>query len=194
MAERLSAAYGLRHYRPDRLEREHAARVDPHRDPAMARWAARSLDETWVDMAPADLAAETLAYSRERFELILEDVLDLADERPVLAEGFQVDPGSLAAVLADRRRAVWLIPDEAFRRAVFVRRLGIWDTPRRTSDPERAQRNRLARDAIVARELRAAALSHGFRVLDVTTTPLEQVARAVERQFAPFLPARRSTR
>jgi hypothetical protein len=189
IAERLSSAHGLRHYRPDRHEHEHASRLDPERHPSMAAWIARTLDETWVLTDPSRLAAETMQFSRERFGFILEDVLALAAEGPVVAEGFQLVPDSLAAVVPDRRRAVWLIPDEEFRRAVFFRRGDfIWDTPRQTSDPERAQRNRVARDVVVARRLRAEAAALGFTVVDVTTdTTLDEVAQRVETQFRPFL-------
>jgi hypothetical protein len=157
----------------------------------MAAWVGRTLDETWVFTDPAELAKQTMQFSRERFEFILDDVLALAAEGPVVAEGFQLVPGSLAAVIPDRRRAIWLIPDEEFRRTVFFRRGDlVWETPRRTSDAERAQRNRIARDVAVARRLRAEAAALDFAVVDVTTdTTLDDVEERVAVHFGPFVRA-----
>lgn len=57
------------------------------------------------------------------------------------------------------------------------------------SDPERAQGNRVARDAILAGEVVADARRLGLRVIEIDGVDNETViASRVEAQFRPFLP------
>ncbi|WP_410578599.1 hypothetical protein [Amycolatopsis sp. lyj-108] len=58
----------------------------------------------------------------------------------------------------------------------------------RVSDPERAQRNRVARDRLVAEDAVRAADSLGVRVLEIDgSIAAEAVADVVAEHFAPYL-------
>jgi hypothetical protein len=81
----------------------------------MEAWNARSLDETWVDLPVEELVEATLAYSRERIELIAEDVRALSAGGQVVAEGFQLTPDVVAPLIESPRQAVWLVPTPNFR-------------------------------------------------------------------------------
>jgi hypothetical protein len=93
-------------------------------------------------------------------------------------------------VLSGPERAVFLVPTEAFREQQIreverARSLGIGGL----SDPERAQRNRLARDAILASEVVEDAHRLGLHVIEVDGSEDESaIATRLESQFGPLLP------
>jgi hypothetical protein len=154
----------------------------------MEAWNARTLDETWVDLPAEELVEATLAYSRERIELIAADVAALSGDATVVAEGFQLTPEAVAPLLESRRQAVWLLPTPDFRRETLLSRPQAWATPRLTRDPDRAQANRLERDGLLVERFREQALARGLRVIEVDgSRPLTAIAAAVEAHFEPHL-------
>jgi adenylate kinase family enzyme len=188
IARQLAGRYGLTTYHVDEHEREHADRLDPQRHPAMAAWNERTLDETWVDLPVDDLVEATLAYSRERIELIAEDLERLTARERVVAEGFQLTPELVEPLLDDRRQAVWLLPTDDFRRELVLTRPHAWTTPSGTSHPDRAQAHRIERDGLIVARLRKQAAARGLRVIEVDArTSLERIQANVEEHFEPFL-------
>mgnify|MGYP003287269179 CR=1 FL=1 len=189
IARDLARRYGLTSYHVDQHELEHARRRDARRHPAMEAWNARTLDEMWVDLPVEELVEATLAYSRERIELIAEDLRALAAGGQVVAEGFQLTPEAVAPLLESPRQAVWLLPTPSFQRETLLRRPHAWATPNLTRDPERAQANRSGRDALLVERFREQALAAGVRVIEVDASrPLTAVEAAVEAHFRPHLP------
>jgi hypothetical protein len=189
IARELARCFGLTSYHVDQHELAHASRRDARRHPAMEAWNARTLDETWVDLPVEQLVEATLAYSRERIELIAEDVAALSAHTTVVAEGFQLTPEAVAPLLESPRQAVWLLPTSSFRRETLLRGPHAWATPNLTRDPERAQANRSQRDGLLVERFREQALAAGLRVIEVDVSlPLTAVEAAVEAHFRPHLP------
>ena len=62
---------------------------------------------------------------------------------------------------------MWLIPTQEFRRAAFDIRGSTWDIPGKTSDPETALANLLARDALFTDQIAQEAEALGLTVIDV---------------------------
>lgn len=90
--------------------------------------------------------------------MIIEDLLHLPQEVGVIAEGFRLLPHLVQPLLAERSHAVWLLPSPQFRQAVFNSRGGPqWGFIGKTSNPERALRNVLDRDALFTDHLYAEA-------------------------------------
>lgn len=126
-----------------------------------------SPDAVWVDRTPEAMAAETLSGFPIRFEWALDDLRGLYSERPIIAEGWGLRPELVAPLLDSPRRMVVLVPTEDFRRHQLstlprAAAMGI-----RTSDPARAQANRVARDRLVAADAVRRAEEHGMRVIEV---------------------------
>jgi hypothetical protein len=189
IARDLAPRYGLTSYHVDQHELEHARRRDARRHPAMEAWNARTLDETWVDLPVEELVEATLAYSRERIELIAEDLAALSARATVVAEGFQLTPEAVAPLLESPRQAVWLLPTPSFRREMLLSRPHAWATPNLTRDPERAQANRSECDGLLVERFREQALAAGVRVIEVDVSrPLTAVEAAVEAHLTPRLP------
>jgi hypothetical protein len=189
IARELARRHGLTSYHVDRHELDHARRRDARRHPAMEAWNARTLDETWVDLPVEELVEATLAYSRERIELIVKDLAALSAHTTVAAEGFQLTPEVVAPLLESPRQAVWLLPTPSFRHETLLRRPHAWATPNLTRDPERAQANRSERDGLLVERFREQALAAGLRVIEVDVSrPLAAVEAAVEAHLRPHLP------
>jgi hypothetical protein len=102
--------------------------------------------------------------------------------RGLVVEGFRLLPQLVAPLLADPRRAVWLLPTPEFRRAAFESRGGLWQIAGRTGHPERALRNLLDRNRMFTERLEATAISLGLPIIGVDLAMSEDdlVARVVD--------------
>src|SRR5689334_2560445 len=153
-----------------RMARE--ARED---SPFLTAFAAMDMDERWVSRSP-QVMLETFHWFRgEGFELIVDDLLRLADRPGVIAEGFRLLPRLVRPLLADPQHAVWLLPAPDFRRAAFENRGAALQFWRRTSDPDRALRNLLERDQLFTAQLREEAGRLALPVIEVDATVTEDV-------------------
>lgn len=160
---------------------EHAARLDADAAPLLHRFLAMSLDERWVLRAPQEMLETFHWFAGEGFDLVVQDLLARPADRVVVVEGFRLLP-ALVRPLASGAGAVWLLPTPGFRRAAFRARGSEFAIAGRTSDPERALENLLARDAAFTRGLAAEVGSRGL-VVDGTSS-LAQLTDRVARRFA----------
>ena len=189
VARLLAERHGLTAYHYD----YHDARG--HQD----RWVARQVrdggpveeptaDERWLGATPEAMAGSALDSFRRRFEWALDDLRALASGRPLLAEGWGLRPELVAPLLDAPRRMVVMVPTPEFRahQTRVLARAGAITAE--VSDPERAQRNRLERDALIAADAVRAARERGIRVLEVDgTRDAAGVADEVAEHFAPYL-------
>ena len=147
IAQRLADQYGMRVYATDAVMSDHARDVSPDLAPHLSTFTAMTMDERWVDRTPEEMLDTFHWFHGEGFPLIVEDLLRLPDDQPVVVEGFRLLPDLVEPLLDQRRRAVWFLPTPEFRRDVFDSRGGpAWGFLARTSDPQRALRNLLERD------------------------------------------------
>ncbi len=98
---------------------------------------------------------------------MVEDLLALPDEAPILAEGFRLLPRLVAPLLTSSRQAVWLIPTPEFRRVAFESRGFTWEIPGKTSGPERALANLLERDRLFTADVAKEAAALQLPVITV---------------------------
>ncbi|RSN33858.1 hypothetical protein DMC61_08605 [Amycolatopsis sp. WAC 04169] len=145
-------------------------------------------DTVWVEPTPERMAADTIAGFPLRFEWALDDLRALVSGRPILAEGWGLRPELVAPLLDSPRRMIVLVPTDEFREhqlRVLPRAAAM---AQRVSDPERAQRNRVARDRLVAEDAVRTAKGLGIRVLWVDgSKDAEAVADVVAEHFGPYL-------
>ena len=163
VAARLAEEYGLRVYSTDASIPAHLARTTPASHSLLHAFGAMSMDERWLTRTPAVMLETFHGFQGEAFELVVEDVLALPPDRPVLVEGFRLLPRLVAPLLSRADRAVWLLPTPRFREAAFEARGTAWQIANRTSNPPQALENLLRRDALftdsVAAEARALELA-----------------------------------
>jgi 2-phosphoglycerate kinase len=169
VARRLATEYGLSEYRCDDAIPDHAHRCGPSDAPLLHAFLAMDMDERWVKRPPTVMFETFPWFHGEGFDLILDDVLALSEQAPVLVEGFRLLPRLVAPFLSEPSQAVWLVPTTRFRRQAFRARGAMW-FPYETSNPQRAMANLLVRDDLFAREVGKEAADLKLPVLEVDVT------------------------
>ncbi len=181
----LAARYGLRGYAYDRHDLPHYERLAQTSGYYRAELSA-SLDERWVAPTPEALLRRDLRSFRDRWPLVVEDLLALPTEPLVVAEGDGLTPDLVAPVLASARQAIWLVPTEGFK-AASMRRRNKPSFLARVSDPDRARANVEERDRLFAEEVRMQAQAHGVGVYEVDgSRSAEEIATVLADHYAPF--------
>jgi hypothetical protein len=143
------------------------------------------MDERWVNRSPKDMLETFHWFRGEGFSMIIEDILRLPKEPGVIAEGFRLLPHLVKPLLALHSHAVWLIPTPEFRHTVLDIRGGPkWRFLGKTSDPERALRNLLERDAMFTHRLYEDAKHLELNTIEVDhTITVDDLARRVTEAF-----------
>ena len=178
-------------YRQDGEEPNHLRKSDPATHPRGARLQTlietlteRELFETlWLGKSPETMARDARLSWDERIDFICDDLLELPTDRPIVAEGPGFFPNVIVPLLTDPRSAIWLVPTAEFKRESHARReKSAWRTM--TSDPERALRNHIERDIIMAGMYRDALAAYGLPWIEVDgSKPVEVIADEVARRF-----------
>jgi hypothetical protein len=167
VASRLATDHGFRLYSCDPMQSEHTRRSNPVEHPLLHDFLAMDMDERWVNRPPSVMLKTFHGFQGEGFHLILEDLLALPEEPPIVAEGFKLLPRLVSPLLSGPNQAVWLVPTPPFRRAALEMRGSTWDIAGRTSNPERALANLVARDELFTNAVVKEATSLGLTVIMV---------------------------
>lgn len=185
IARHLAERCGMRLYDTDALMPDHARRMPAQQAPRLGEFAAMDMDERWVTRSPREMLDTFHWFHGEGFDLIIEDLLALPADRPVVAEGFRLLPDLVRPLLSDVGHAVWLLPTPRFRQTVFEGRGGpAWGFIAQTSDPQRALHNLLQRDALFTDRLAEQTRQLGLHHLSVDSTVTEEdLTRRVSAVF-----------
>ena len=187
----LGERYAFRWYNFDYFEPQHFERMRGGTYPATEAFLALTLDERWVLHSPEEMAHMVIALWRERFPLVIEDLLAWPRDRPIIAEGPGLFPEDVIPYLSEPQRGLWLVPTPAFKRTIFVTRENKVVTAAQTCDPERAQRNMIERDLLMGAHIMAQARVLGLEVFPVDgSRTVADMAALVDALFAPHLRAR----
>ncbi len=165
VARWLVERYDVQLYHYDKHERRHMANCLPAQHPELSAYAAMDMDMRWVQRPVAEMVRATEVAWRERFSLVIDDLLALPATTPILAEGPGLLPCAVAPVLQSSRQAVWLVPTEAFKRATQPTRGGA--PANQTSNPEQAYRNLIDLDLQLAMNAKRRAGELGLTVFEV---------------------------
>jgi len=173
IARRMAARHGLRIYATDDVMSDHADRSASRDSPFLSDFKAMDMDERWVNRSPETMLETFHWFRGEGFGLIVEDLLRLPEAPGVIVEGFRLLPHLVKPLLAASGHAVWLLPTPEFRRAAFESRGSLWDIARKTSDPETALHNLLARDRMFTVRLHEETKRLGLPAIEVGATMTE---------------------
>jgi hypothetical protein len=172
VATTIARRHGLRWYGADTRTWRHRDRALLAGNAAARRWEAMTPQERWVRSTPAEMLEMSL--HAERGPMVLDDLRALPDSPLVAAEGSTLPAHAVSGGIADRSRAVWLLPTEGFQRAVLRAR----DTPPGPTALYLLLRDRIAREAS----------EHGAPTLLLDgTLDLAATVAAVEELFAEAL-------
>ncbi len=180
----LAERHDFTSYNCDDAFGQHGRTVTPEKQPRFHRVMHSSWDEIW--MRPVDeLVEDEWAIYGEQWSLIVDDLLRLPADRPIVAEGAALLPELVQPILADREHAVWIVPTEAFQRTMYPRR-GDWvkDVLKQCTYPQRAFQNWMDRDAAFARHIERQCRELGLHLLAIDgTCSIEENAHKVEALF-----------
>ncbi len=180
IASLLAEEYGLRLYHCDDTQPAHTSRSNLIDHPMLHDFLSMTMDERWVKRTPEDMFRTFHGFHGEGFSLILEDLLDLPTGLPVLVEGYKLLPRLVFPLLSRVDQAVWLIPTPEWRHAALSRRGSLWSIAGRTSDPETALANLLARDALFTEEIARQAAALQLITIEVNgSTQLDELVKHV---------------
>lgn len=184
IARRLAAEHGLRVYSTDDVMMDHGSRITPEDGPYLTEFVGMDMDQRWVDRSPETMLDTFHWFRGEGFELIVDDLLHLPTDTPVIAEGFRLLPHLVAPLLTVPDQAVWLLPSHEFRRGAFERRGSLWTIAGKTTDPETALRNLLERDRMFTDRLQQETTRLGLRAIAVdAAVPEDDLADQAARAF-----------
>ena len=167
IAKRLAGEYGLLHYSTDETIKEHGAKTPPEECPYVQKFNAMDMDERWLTRSPQEMLETFHFFRGECFDRIVEDLMEIAPDEKVVAEGFRLLPRLVKPLLTDPRRSVWLLPTAGFRRMAFETRGSLYTIAGKTSDPDKALQNLVERDAMFTQRLRAKTEEFGLSSIDV---------------------------
>ena len=167
VARLLAEKHGLRLYHCDDRQSAHTARSNVVDHPMLHTFLAMTMDGRWAKRTPEEMFHTFHGFHGEGFGLILEDLLDMPTDVPVLVEGYKLLPRLVAPLLSRPDQAVWLIPTPSFRRTAFASRGSLWSIAGRTSDPATALANLLARDALSTEEVKRQAAALRLTMIEV---------------------------
>lgn len=154
-------------YHVDEHWESHKDRACPEEQPTYYSITRVTGDDLWLRPLDEQIQTEP-AFVAEAFSLILEDVFDIlkTDKKPLIVDA-SVVPYSILPHLPRRNHIFYLIPEEEFQRHQYSLRPSIKATLGKTTDPELAWSNWMARDAAYAKWLRAEVEKHKLGCLDV---------------------------
>ncbi len=120
IATRLARRHGLRWYNADWQTWSHRDRALREGNEAALRWESMTPEERWTKASPAEMLEMSL--HAERGAMVVDDLRQLPASPLVVAEGSVVSPAVVSSGIADRSRALWLIPTPEIQRAHLAER------------------------------------------------------------------------
>lgn len=128
IAEMLVAEFGFHYYKADDHDQEHMRRADPERQPITYKFSQVSWDEIWSP-PPEKQCQEELLYYRERFQFILDDLIQLEIDKPMILEGAAFLPELICRYPVRAQNVVFMIPSLEFQLHHYSQRPWIqWKT------------------------------------------------------------------
>jgi primosomal protein N' len=161
-ARQLAEKYGLQLYLTDDTMAIHAARTTAQDSPYLAAFAKMSMDERWLNRSPQTMLDTFHWFRGEAFDLIVDDLLEMPNDRPIVAEGFRLLPHLIEPLLTKESQALWLLPNPELNRPTVGRAAAAT-----TTDPDRAHRNLRERDRLFAYRMERETKAKGLRTVEI---------------------------
>lgn len=172
VATRIARRYGLRWYNADTRTWQHRDRALRAGNAAARRWEAMTPEQRWVGSTPRQMLEGSL--HRERGPMVIDDLRALPHSPLVVAEGSTLPARALSSGVAERSRAVWLLPTRAFQQATLTDRA--------------VAAGPMALHLLLGETIEQEAREHGARTLTVDgSRSIQQTVAAVEELFAEAL-------
>ena len=164
-AGRLALDNDLQYYKIDDYQEAHIQRCRPDHHPALYNYLQMDWQTRW--MRPISKQVDEVFHVfRERFEMMLDDLVEYDPYRDTVIEG-TFSPDLIASYRVKRERILFMIPSKDFQVGQYRQRAWISPILAACADPDRAFKNWIARDQAYGRQIARQAGIHGFPLIIV---------------------------
>lgn len=160
----LSERYGFRVYHCDEYIGTHIERSNIQEQPNLNKITKASWNDI-LSMNVEEYLDWTTGSFCEEFGMILEDLDELSNDKPILVEGINLLPGLLKEALIDTNQAVWLVADDEFYKKHQMQRKEFFDRIKQCSNQEQALQNYINDDLAFGRYIINDAKKHDLKVI-----------------------------
>ncbi|MGC4836840.1 hypothetical protein ACLQ3D_20290 [Micromonospora vinacea] len=170
LARALAERYDVLIYDGDRAERDYVSRCTAHEQPYLWALLQAPLAQNWSGRSAQEIFESMPSLHGETFGFVVDDLLALPTERPVLVDDFRTLPREVAPLLTWPEQAAFLLPTPQFRDGALRARFAD-DARARANwgdgDHSEALALRLARDELWDAEVRRQAIELRLPVITV---------------------------
>ncbi len=172
VATRIARRHGVRWYGADTQTWSHRDRALAAGNRAALRWEQMTPSQRWEGLTPAELLE--LSLHAERGAMVVEDLQRLPTSPLIVAEGSPLSPAVVSSGVAQRSRAIWLLPTPEFQRARL--------------DERKLRRGPCELHLRLAAEIERDARKHGAPILVVDgSRDVDEMVEVVEGLFVEAL-------
>lgn len=83
------------------------------------------IDERWTRYTAEEIAEQSMGVAREGFQFVIEDLLELPNHTPIIAEGLGFTPEIIQPVMSSEYQAIWLMPTQGMMEKSFRKKASI---------------------------------------------------------------------
>ncbi len=170
-------------YRVDEKFDIHLESLDRKNHANLSNWRDSDWNQRWMQPAQ-NLLQNIMGCYREHFSFILNDILLMPREKPLLVEGAALLPQCVAPLLPASNYAIWLIPGFDFQQKHYSKRAWVRPIVEQCNNPEDAFQNWMRREAdfSVWLEKEVESMKLNYLKIDGKHT-IEENSAAVEASF-----------
>ncbi len=175
--------FDLCYFKADDHVSEYLLRCTQLEQPMMFQYSKLSWNEIWSK--PVDIqVTEVFHFYQEMFPFILDDLLKIEDDKPVLLEGAAFLPELLDGWPTNRSKVLFMRPTPEFQENHYRTRSWIQPIINSCDDPDLAFHNWMKRDELFGDEVSRQASNRELKVLVVDgSLSLEEQYIAIVKQF-----------
>ena len=184
LATFLSKKHNITLYKCDQHSHARKAKSNPMKSPMLFELKSRPLEDVLLSTSLEKQLDEYIAFLQDDFELLMKDLTNIPNDKPVIVEGNQLLPHLLPNYINDLHRAIWITPTIEFFNQHFFKREWILDKVKICSNPQQALENWTQRNILFTQWIDKTANEKG---LTLFKTPidlsLQERAQQIEKHF-----------
>lgn len=122
LARCIAKMKGYQRYSADKTGRDHLQKL-AQINTKYEKYIESVLAERWAGYTAREIADQTLAVARERFQFVVQDLKKLSTHTPIIAEGVGFTPEIIQSVMQSPYQGIWLMPTNAFMEKSFRKKV-----------------------------------------------------------------------
>lgn len=179
----LAEKCNLSYYNIDSYSEQHVKQSNPEKQPVMYNFSTLTWDEIWM-RSINEQVDEEFEFYRERFPMILSDLITFDADKPVILEGAALLPELINKLNIDKRRVIYMVPSKEFQVKYYSEREFKNAILAQCKYPDQAFTNWMERDHRFGKQVVHDAKKLGMRVIHVEgKRSLEENYELVKEHF-----------